>query len=320
MQKQKNLNRVAIIGCRHIGANSAYSLLLSGAVEELVLIEKDNERLLDELLNLQHSIPTAAPVRVRAGDYRDAADADIAIIAAGSDARPEETTVDLLEKNIAAVREIAGKLRAVNFDGIILVITNPVDVLAQVAQEESGLPGEQVIGSGMIFDRAWLKAFAGARFGVESSAAETYIIGDQGNSETATWCAAKAGSFPLVDFCTPDCPDFDRMLDRISRAAPVNIQRKGYMSFAIGSCVTKICEAVLRDEHFVLPVSTMTDGQYGISGVYLNLPCVIGRGGIERVIKVPLSMEERKGLQDSANLLKNIITKLKSGMALPAAK
>lgn len=319
MKRRKNLNRVAIIGCEHIEATSAYSLLHSGAVEELVLIDKDNERLLNGIMQLQRFIPLPNPVRVWASDYEFAAMAEIVIIAAGSEISSEETHLDLLNKNIAAVREVVRKLKAFNFDGIILIIANPVDVLAQIAQEESGLPAEKVIGSGAILDAAWLRDMVGEGFAVDADSAENYIIGDQNNSEAATWCAAQAGSFPLVDFCTPDCPDFDKMLNRVVHSAPVTIQRKGYLSFAIGSCVTRICEAILRNEHMVLPVSTKTCGQYDISDIYLNLPCVIGRGGIEKVIKLPLEREERKALQDSAKLLKNVIAKLKNGAARPAA-
>jgi L-lactate dehydrogenase len=305
-----SLNRVAIIGCGHVGATSAYSLLVNGVFEELVLIDKDRDRLQGEVMDLQHAVPLSRPVRIWAGDFADTADADIVVIAAGAGSKPGETRLDLLGRNAVVVREIMRELKEVKFDGIVLMTTNPVDILAQIAQEESGLPVEKVIGSGTVLDTARLRAMLGAEIGVEARSVHAYIIGEHGNSEVATWCAARVGGVPLAEFCQPNCPDFPRVLQRVRDAAPEIIQHKGYTSFAIASCVTRICEAILRDERTILPVSAMTSGQYGISKVYLSLPCVVGRGGVERVIELPLDETEREGLFASAALLKKTLDSL----------
>lgn len=306
------LNRVAIIGCGHVGATSAYSLLMNGVVEELVLIDKDNNRLLGEMMDLQHAVPLARPARIWAGDYADVEDADIVVIAAGVGSHPGETRLDLLGRNIIVVREIMRNLKEAKFNGIVLMTTNPVDILAQVAQEESGLPVEKVIGSGTVLDTARLRAMLGEELGVEARSVHAYIIGEHGNSEVATWCAARVAGVPLTEFCQPNCPDFPRVLERVRDAAPEIIRHKGYTSFAIASCVTRICEAILRDERTILPVSTMTHGQYGISDVYLSLPCVVGRDGVKRVIELPLDASEREGLLASAALLKRTLDSLKN--------
>ena len=305
--KAAHLNRIAIIGCGHVGATSAYSLLINGTVEETVLLDRDGEKLLGEVMDLQHAVPLASPVRIWAGDYKDAATADIVIIAAGVGSKPGETRLDLLGRNAVVIREIVQKLMRVNFDGIVLMTTNPVDVLAQIAQEESGLPPARVIGSGTVLDTARLRFLLGEELGVEARSVHAYIVGEHGNSEVATWSAARVGGAPLVDFCQPNCPDFPKMLERVRQAAPEIVRRKGFTSFAIASCVNRISQAILRDERTILPVSTMTGGQYGIDGVYLSLPCVVGRDGVEKIVELPLDDKERKGLQASADLLKRTL-------------
>ncbi|MGB9178339.1 MAG: L-lactate dehydrogenase [Pyrinomonadaceae bacterium] len=303
-----SLNRIAIIGCGHVGATSAYALILRGTAREIVLVDSNQRHAEGEAMDLQHAVPLARPVRVWAGDYRDAAEASIAVIAAGVGSRPGETRLDLLGRNVVVVRECIQRLLAEGFDGIVLMMTNPVDILAQIAQEESGLPVERVIGSGTVLDTARLRAMVGDALSVEARSVHAYIIGEHGDSEVAAWSTARIAGVPLSDFCAAgDCPDFDNLLRRVRRAAPEIVEHKGYTSFAIASCVARICEAVLRDERTVLPVSTMMSGQYDINGVYLSLPCVIGRRGVERVIELPLSAEECEGLRASARILQNTI-------------
>ena len=313
-----HLNRIAIIGCGHVGATSAYAVLMNGTVEELVIIDEDGDKLRGEVMDLQHAVPLSSPVRIWAGDYADAAAADIVVIAAGAGSCPGETRLDLLDRNSVVVREIVQKLKWFNFDGIILMTTNPVDILAQIAQEESGLPPARVIGSGTVLDTARLRFLLGEELGVEAGSIHAYIIGEHGNSEIATWSAARVGGAPLADFCQPNCPDSPKILEQVRGAAPEIIRRKGYTSFAIASCVNRISRAVLRDEKTILPVSTKTNGQYGIDGVYLSLPCVVGRGGAEKIIELPLAAAEQAGLYASADLLKRTLAELKNTATLPA--
>jgi L-lactate dehydrogenase len=312
MRKQdKKPGSVAIIGCGHVGATSAYSLLISGTVKELILIDRDSEKLSGEVMDLQNAVPLTNPVEIRAGDYEDAAAAEIVVVAAGTHTNPGESRLDLLDRNVQVVRDIMRRLAAVDFGGIVLMITNPVDVLAQIAQEESGFPPHRVIGSGTVLDTARLRAILSRELKIEGRSIHAYVIGEHGDSEVATWCAARIGGAPLVDFCRPDCPDFGKMLIAIRHAAPKIVERKGYTSFAIGTCVNRICEAILRDERTILPVSVLTDGQYGISGVYLSLPCVIGRRGIERIVELPLCEPEKRALLESAEVLRLTHEKLR---------
>lgn len=304
-------SRIAVIGCGHVGATCAYALVMKGTAREIVLVDSNHRHAEGEAMDLQHAVPLARPVRVWAGDYCDAAEASIAVIAAGVGSRPGETRLDLLGRNVVFVRECMQKLLAEGFDGIVLMTTNPVDILAQVAQEESGLPVERVIGSGTVLDTARLRAMVGEALGVEARSVHAHIIGEHGESEVAVWSAARVAGVPLRDYCAPgECPDFDELLRRVRRAAPEIVEHKGYTSFAIASCVARICEAIIRDERTVLPVSTMMMGQYGIEGVYLSLPCVVGRRGVERVIELPLSDEEREGFHASARILQHTIARI----------
>jgi L-lactate dehydrogenase len=311
-----SFDRIAIIGCGHVGATSAYALLLKGAAREIVLIDASILHAEGEAMDLQHAVPLGRPVRLFAGSYKDAASAAICVIAAGVGGRHGESRLDLLGRNVTVVRDCIRQLMAEGFSGIILMTTNPVDVLAQVAQAESGLAVNHVIGSGTVLDTARLRAMLGDAFGIEARSVHAYIIGEHGDSEIAAWSSARVAGVPLRDYCLNDCPDFDELLRRIRRAAPEIIERKGYTSFAIASCVERICEAILRDERTVLPISTMTSGQYGIEGVYLSLPCIVGRGGVERIIELPLSDSERDGLRASADVLRRTFEGLQSRPAI----
>lgn len=309
-------NRIAVVGCGNVGATSAYALMMSGVARELVLVDVNRELAEGEAMDLQHAVPMGRPVRIWAGDYGDAARAAVVVIAAGVGSRPGETRLDLLGRNVRVVRDCMKHLLAEGFAGIVLMTTNPVDVLAQVAQEESGLPIGRVIGSGTVLDSARLRAMLGAELGVEARSVHAYIVGEHGDSEIAAWSSAHIAGVHLREYCQSEeslcvCPDFDALLGRVRQAAPEIIRHKGYTSFAIASCVARICEAILRDERTVLPVSTMLHGQYGICDVYLSLPCVVGRGGVERVIELPLDEAEQAGLRASANVLRGTLEELR---------
>ncbi len=313
----EHLNRIAVIGGGHVGATSAYSLITRGVAREVVLVDCNREVAEGEAIDLQHAAALTRPVRVWAGDYRDAADASIAVIAAGVGSQPGETRLDLLGRNVRVVSDCMRNLLTIGFNGIVLMATNPVDVLAQVAQSESGLLVERVIGSGTVLDTARLRAILGERLRLEARSIHAYIIGEHGDSEIAAWSSASVAGVPLADYCASvgEYPDFDDLLRQVRRAAPEIIRHKGYTSFAIASCVTRICEAILGDEQTVLPVSTMLKGQHGISGVYLSLPCVVGRRGVERIIELPLDEEERAGLHASAEVLRRSLVSLRSGLS-----
>jgi len=304
-------NRVSIIGCGNVGMASAFALLQSELVRELVLIDRDPDKAEGEAMDLQQAIavPMESPVKVTAGNYKDAAASSIVIITAGvATDNPEVSRLELLGKNIEIIREIVGKLKAENFQGILIVTTNPVDVLAQIAQIESGLPASRVISTGTVIDTARLRVLLAERLAVEPRAVDAFIIGEHGDSEIAVWSAARVAGLPLAKFPGADkLPAPAEMLETIRRAAPEIVKRKGNTSYAIGLCVRRICEAILRDERMALPVSTLLQGEYGINGVYLGTPCIVGKNGVERVIELELGKTEKAGLLRSADVLRQAL-------------
>jgi len=304
-------NRVCIIGCGNVGMASAFALLQSELVREIVLIDRDPQKAEGEAMDLQQAIavPMEPPVKVSAGNYKDAAASSIVIITAGvATDDPEVSRLELLGKNVEIIREIVGKLKAENFQGILIVTTNPVDVLAQVAQKESGLPASRVISTGTVIDTARLRVLLAERLAVEPRAVDAFIIGEHGDSEIAVWSAARVAGLPLAKFPGADkLPAPAEMLETIRQAAPEIVKRKGNTSYAIGLCVRRICEAILRDERMALPVSTLLQGEYGIKGVYLGTPCIVGKNGIERVIELELNKTEKAGLLRSADVLRQAL-------------
>lgn len=303
-------NRVAIIGCGNVGTTTAFALMRSGLLRELVLVDRNADKAEGEAMDLRHAVPLGTPVRVWAGDYRDAAQSSIVVITAGTAGEPGESRLDLIDRNATVVRECVRQLAAANFGGVLLVTTNPVDVLATVAKEESGLPAHQVISSGTLLDTARLRYLLGEELGVEARAVHAFIIGEHGDSEVAAWSCANVAGIPLTKFGAAGEAISTRLgeiLNRVRRAAPEVVERKGNTSYGIASCVTRICEAVLRDEHTVLAVSALMQGEYGIEGVYLGTPCVVGRRGIEQVIELPLDETELNDLRASAEVLRKTL-------------
>jgi L-lactate dehydrogenase len=298
-------SRVSIIGCGNVGTASAYALLHNPSVRELVLLDHHSDKAEGEAMDLQHAVPLGRPMQVLAGSYRDVARSALVILTAGTAGQPGESRLDLLERNVKVVHDCVGQLKAEQFQGILLVTTNPVDVLTQVAQQASGWPSSRVIGSGTVIDSARLRALLAAELAVEAQAVHGYIIGEHGDSEIAVWSAVRIAGIPLADFPQAHkLPCYDTLLTQVRQAGPEVVARKGNTCFAIASCVARICEAILRDEHTVLPVSALLTGQYGIDGLYLGTPCIIGASGIERVLELPLNEEERQGLLASAAVLR----------------
>lgn len=303
-------NRVSIIGCGRVGMSSAYALIQSSFVRELVLVGRSFEKTEGEVMDLTHavSVPMKSPVQVINGTYADAARSSIVVVTAGdSTGGTDVSRLDLLEKNATIVRDILAQLRQEGFNGILVMATNPVDVLSRLAQQVSGLPANQVIGTGTLIDTARLRGLIAQALQVEPRAVDAYIVGEHGDSEVAAWSRATVAGVALTRYPGAErLPSPEEMLRRIRRAAPEVVKRKGHTSYAIGLCVQRICEAVLRDEQAALAVSTLMTGQYGLSDVYLGTPCIVGKNGVEQVIELDLDAAELAGLQKSAETLKEL--------------
>lgn len=307
--------RVAIIGAGLVGATYAYALVQSGLAPEIVLIDINRERAVGEAMDLNHAVPFSRPARVWAGNFEDCAGADITVITAGANQAKGETRLDLAEKNTAILRSIVPEIVKHNPNGVILVASNPVDVLSYITWKISGLPHQRVLGSGTILDTARFRYLLSRYFQVDARSVHAYIAGEHGDSEVPLWSLANIAGMKLNEYCQANnlgCVDSD--LDDIFRqtrdAAYEIIQRKGATYYAIASGLMRITEAILRDQDTVLSVSSLISDCHGIDDVYMSLPCIVDHGGVEKVLRLNLSREEEEGLHKSAGVLHALIKRL----------
>ncbi|MBS1850664.1 MAG: L-lactate dehydrogenase [Acidobacteria bacterium] len=304
--------RVAIVGVGNVGATFAYALLLSGLAAEIVLIDANHARAEGEAMDLNHSVPFTHPTRVWAGDYADCAGAVVTVLAAGAAQKPGETRLDLVKKNTAIWRQIVPRIVSHNPGGILLIATNPVDVLTYVALKLSGLPATQVIGSGTILDTARFRYLLSQHFEVDARSVHAYIVGEHGDSEVPVWSLANIAGMRLADFCQAqrrayDQKAMDEIFSQTRDAAYHIIERKGATYYAVAAGLMQITQAILRDQSSVLSVSSLITDYYGLADVCFSLPTVIDRGGVEQVLRIALSEDEIRLLQHSGEVLKSII-------------
>ncbi len=313
-----NDHKVAIIGCGFVGSTSAFALMESGLFTEMVLIDVDANRAEGEALDISHGTAFAKPIDIYAGTYDDIADAGIIVITAGVGQKPGETRIDLVNKNVAIYRDIMGEIRARDCRGVIMVVSNPVDVLTYAAIKLSGFPEHRVIGSGTVLDTGRLKRIIGDKLGVDPRNVHARILGEHGDSELIAWSSAHVAGIPLEDFynmrADGSYEDFRReMGDSVRNAAYEIIERKRATYYGIALSVKRICEAIVRDEKSVLSVSNMMTGEYGITGVALSTPCIVGKNGIECRMPPSLNYAEQSQLKASAAALKEVIDGLALG-------
>ena len=310
-----SIQKCGVIGVGFVGATSAFTLATSGLFSEVVLVDMNRKKAKGEAADINHGISFAKPCFVRAGDYGDLAECGLVVIAAGANQKPGETRIELLGRNRVIMSSIIEHLMAVNQSAVLLIVSNPVDVLTYMAQKMSGLPAGQVIGSGTVLDTARLKYLVGQHLNVDSRNVHAFIIGEHGDSELAVWSSANISGVDLADYCRITGKDdsfgaMQRIYENVRDAAYSIIEGKGATYYGIGMAVRRIAEAIVRDEHSVLPVSSMISGHYGVDGICLGLPAVVGRNGAESVLDIPLSQDELFQLQSSAQKMKELIDEL----------
>lgn len=307
-----DMRRCGIIGAGSVGAASAYTLAVSGLFSEVVLLDADEQKAEGEAADIAHGAALGRPCRVYAGKYEDFVDCGLVILAAGANQRPGETREALLGRNREILRSILEQLTRVNREAILLVVANPVDILTGYALSLSGFPPERVIGSGTVLDTARVKCLLGRRLGVDSRNVHAFMLGEHGDSEVAVWSSANISGADLDDFCRAagiNAPGemLSSLAREVTHAAYAIIERKGATCYGIAMAVRRIAEAIVRDERAVLPVSTLARGAYGIEGVCLGLPAVVGRRGVQGVLALPLSQEEKESLLASAGKLRTLM-------------
>ncbi len=312
MRKNLVFDKVTIIGAGYVGATIAYALMMGGTTSEIAMVDLNEKRLAGEVMDLNHGVVFVPPVKVYAGTYEDCKDSNIVIISAGVGQKPGETRIDLLKRNIDVFKDIVPKVVEKNDKCIILVVTNPVDILTYATLKISGLPPNQVIGSGTVLDSARFKYLISQHCNVAPGNVHAYIIGEHGDTEVPAWSITNIASLPIEKFCLQcgrgrahECRE--TIFNDVKNAAYKIIEGKGATYYAIGLAVRRIVEAILRDENSVLSVSSLMEGYYGVRDVCVSLPTIVNENGIAKVLELPLSDQEIKAFQHSANTLKELL-------------
>jgi len=308
--------KIAIIGAGNVGSTFAFSLMISGLAREIVLIDKNEALAIGECMDLNHGLSFAHPTRIYAAGFEGCADADIVVITAGANQKPTETRTDLVQKNVAIFKEIVPAVAKYAKDSILLVVTNPVDILTYVTLKLSGFPSNRVIGSGTVLDTARLKYMISDYAQVDPNNIHAYIIGEHGDTELPVWSNATIGGMDIETYCS-EYPkhgnaknELKDIFEKVKNSAYEIIKRKGATNYSIALSLVKITRAILRDENSILPVSTLITNYYGVSDVCISIPSIVNIHGVEQYVKIDLSDEEQKLFNHSANTLKGFIKEI----------
>jgi len=302
--------KMAVIGAGAVGSSVVFALMTSGLASELVLIDIDRKRAEGEALDIADATPFAGPIRIYAGDYIDCTDAAIVIFAAGANQRPGESRLDLCVRNLKVVQSVVDNLAVHWTGGILLMVSNPVDVLTYAALKYSGLPTEKVIGSGTVLDSGRFRHLLSRHCNVDTRNVHAYVVGEHGDSEVFLWSRSTIAGVELDEFCDRrgvPRPDRKWFADRVRGAAAAIIARKGATHYGVSFSVRRICEAIVMDQQSILTVSSLVNGEYGITDNAFSLPCVVGCEGRGDVLDIPLPKNEEGALRHSADVLKSVI-------------
>lgn len=308
--------KLVVVGAGYVGSTTAFTIMLGGLFSEIVLIDLNKDKAVGDAMDMAHGVSFVKPVNVYAGDYSDCKDADIVVLTAGvAQKNPVETRLDLLKGNIGVFKSVvASVMQYAPDDVILLTVTNPVDILTYATYKMSGLPKNQVLGSGTVLDTSRLKYMISRMTGIDARNCHTYIIGEHGDSEVAAWSVTNIGGMSMTEFCryTGKCnlSDLETMYQQVKHTAYDIIEKKGATYYAIAVAVARIVECIAGDENSILTVSSVFDGQYDISDVALSVPTKVGGDGIEKILEVPFSRDEMKGLRNSADTLKELIQEI----------
>jgi L-lactate dehydrogenase len=308
--------KVVVVGAGSVGATYCYALAQSGMANEIVIIDRNEELARGQVSDLVHGQPFFPTVNIRQGSANDYSDANLIVITAGAAQKPGETRLDLLKKNAAIVGSVAEEVAASKSQGVMLIVTNPVDVLTWVAIKRSGWDRSRVIGSGTVLDSARFRHFIATHCSVDVHNVHGYILGEHGDSEFAAWSMTNIGGIGIDNYC-PLCnacqgwkKERMNIEKQVRESAYHIINAKGSTHFAVGLALVKITAAVLRNQNSVMTVSVLLNGEYGLTDVCLSIPSVISDAGVVRIVDGPLAPEEIVLLNHSAEVLKNAIASL----------
>ena len=305
--------KIAIIGAGNVGSTFAFSLMISGLAREIVLIDKNESLAIGECMDLNHGLSFAHPTKIYAAGFESCEDADIVVITAGVNQKPDQSRTDLVNKNVALFKEIIPAIAKYAKNSILLVVTNPVDILTYVTLKLSGLPSNRVIGSGTVLDTARLKYLISDYSKVDPSNIHAYIIGEHGDTELPVWSNATIGGMAIETYCSEYAQlgnsknELKEIFDKVKNSASEIIKLKGATNYSIAMSLVKITRSIVRNENSILPVSTLITDYYGISDVCISIPSIVNMKGVEQYVRLDLSDDEQKLFKHSANTLKKFI-------------
>ncbi|MBK8883891.1 MAG: L-lactate dehydrogenase [Bacteroidales bacterium] len=315
-EESEKHRRVVVVGAGSVGATYCYALAQSGLADEIVLLDRNEDLVRGQVLDLVHGQPFFPTVNIRSGSPEDYQDAQLVVITAGAAQKPGETRLQLLRKNAEIVGDIAGEIASYKCRGVILVVTNPVDVLTWVALKRSGWERGRVIGSGTVLDSARFRHLLSNHCGIDVHNVHAYFLGEHGDSEFAVWSMTHVAGINIDEYCPVcgKCEDWSaqrKLIEQQVRESAYHIiNSKGSTYFAVGLALVKITASILRKQNSVLTVSAMLTGEFGISDVCLSVPCVVSDKGVIRIISSPLTKGEMESLAHSAEVLRKAIASL----------
>lgn len=301
-----------IIGTGFVGTGIAYSILNQDILNEMVLVDLNEDKAAGEARDLFDGVTyTNGNCRVSSGDYSECKDADVVIVTAGINQKPGQTRLELVDTNAKIMKSVVREIMDSGFDGILVIASNPVDVLTYIAWQESGLPQSRVVGTGTSLDSTRLRMQIANKLNVDPHDVSAYIIGEHGDSETAVWSHATVGGKPILDMIEDGegitKEDLDEIYVTVRDAAYYIIDRKGYTNFGIGLSTARVVKAILNNEHAILPVSAYFEGQYGLNDIYTGIPAIVTEDGVERIVELHITDEEKAQLHKSASELKEVL-------------
>src|SRR5512139_3589867 len=310
--------KTGIVGSGFVGATAAYALVMRGVGRRVVLVDMNRARAEAEADDILHAVPFAHPLEVTAGDYADLAGCRVVVVSAGVGQKPGETRLELLGRNAQVFKQVIPKILEHAPDAILLIATNPVDIMTHLAARyagEMGVPSSRVIGSGTTLDTARFRALVGRQLNVDSQHIHAYVLGEHGDSEVLPWSLVTVGGIPLPEFCTGReisiCEDDYASVDeKVRRAAYRIIEGKGATYYGIGSAIARITEVILQDERSILTVCTPMPEVAGVKNVTVSLPNLVGGEGIIQTFFPNLSLQETEALRSSAGIVRSVIDQL----------
>ncbi|MGL5379268.1 L-lactate dehydrogenase [Clostridium sp.] len=309
------MSKISIIGAGAIGATTAFALMQKGIAREIVINDINQEKALGEVMDLMHGSSLCSPCNITLGALEDTANSDIIIITAGVGQKPGETRLDLVDKNYKIFKSFIPKIAKLSPESVLLVVSNPVDILSYMTYKLSGFPKNRVIGSGTVLDTARLRSLIGKYFSIDGRSIDGFVLGEHGDSEFVPWSSLRIGNIDIKSFSEQYSIEWDKdtetvISDDVKNSAYEVIKRKGATSFAVAVALTRIVKAILGDEKTILSVSSLLEDYLGVKDTYLSVPTVVGRNGVEKILNVDLSEEEHEKFLLSAKLMKEYIDRI----------